>query len=192
MKIKIAAVIATLMLVGTSTAFAEGGKYYGAIDLGSSTYSGANVSINGVGNTFPNPGVFSISGGYRFQPNFAIEVGYNGLGDSKLTGSTGDVTLSTKSVTVAAVGAYSLSKDFDLTGKLGFAANSFTEQTTGILRFADGSTSTSGSSSGVNYGIGGLYHATETIGVRFGYESFGTIATGVSSTAVKVGVTLDF
>lgn len=189
---KITAIIAILALAGASTAFAEGGKYYGAIDLGGTAYSGANITINGVANTFPNPGVFSISGGYRFKPNFAVEIGYNGLGDSKLTSTTGDVTLSTKSVTVAAVGAYSLNKDFDLTGKLGFAANSYTESTTGTLRFSDGSTSQSGSSSGMNYGIGGLYHATEAVGVRFGYESFGTIATGVTSTAVKVGVALDF
>ena len=192
MRIKITAVIATILLAGTSTAFAENGKYYGAIDVGSATYNGADITINGVVNTFPNPGVFSISGGYRFKPGFAVEVGYNSPGDSKLTGTTGDVTLSAKSVTVSAVGAYSLSKDFDLTGKLGFAANSFTESTTGTLKFADGSTSISGSSSSVHYGIGGLYHATEVVGVRFGYESFGTIATGVTGTAVKIGVTLDF
>lgn len=187
-------VLAVLILSALATsAFADNsGKYYLATDYGAATWSGATATINGTQNTFPNPGTIGLAVGYHYNGNFALELGYHVIGDSKLSGSTGDDTLSAKSVTLAAIGSYPLSSKFDLLAKVGFANNSYTDTLSGALTFVDGTQTSTGSSSGVDYGIGALFHATDTVGVRVMYESLGNFASGVSLSAVTVGATFDF
>ena len=184
---------AFILSILASSAFADdAGKYYIAADLGSATYSGATITVGGVPSTFANPGTTNLAAGYRFNSNFSLELGYHQLGDSTLSNSIGGVTLSAKSVTLSAIGAYPLNSTFDLLGKVGFASNSYTVAATGGYTFADGTQSASGSSSGTNWGVGAAYHATTKVGVRAMYESLGTFATGVTASAVTLGVTYDF
>lgn len=192
-KIAIVALLSTLV---AAPALAEStGKFYVGANYGSASFSNATVTINGTPNTFANPGALSIAGGYHFSPHLAVEVGYTTFGDSTLVGTSGNVTLATKAVTVAAVGTYPLNSQFDLFGKLGMSSNSWTESLTGNLTFTGGGTSASGSQSDVLVGVGAQYHATEKVGLRAQYENFGKFSSGatpLSASVFSLGLTYDF
>ncbi len=190
------AIIALLSVFVATPALADNsGKFYVGGSLGSASFADANVTINGTPNTFPNPGALGLVGGYHFNQNLAVEVGYTSFAKSTLTGTSGDVTLKTQSLNLAAVGTYPLNSAYDVLGKLGISSNSYTEETTGSLVFASGGTSQTGSQSSVLFGLGAQYHATSQLSFRAQYESFGKIASGSNApsiSALSLGVFYDF
>lgn len=175
--------LASLLLVASSSAFAEG--FYVGGDLGAASYS--NVTVPAAGGfaaaTFPNPGMFRIAGGYHFNKMLAVEIDYAKFGDSTLSyAGVGDVTLAMHSLQAAAVGTYPLSSSFDLIGKLGLSANSASLSGTGA--FATGGPSTS--KTDLLIGIGAQYNINSQFSIRTQYESFG--AFDGSSSPIKASV----
>jgi OOP family OmpA-OmpF porin len=184
-----------LSIIATPAMADNTGKVYVAGSLGSASFTNANITINGAANTFPNPGTAGIAVGYQISPNLAAEVGYASFGDSTLTSRTGDVVLSSKSVTIAALGLYPLGSGFDLMGKLGVSMNSAAAKTTGTLVFTDGTTSSTASRSDVLFGLGAQYHVNSQLSVRALYENFGKFDSSsapLAVTALSLGVAYSF
>lgn len=182
--------------VATPALADNSGKFYIASDLGQASFS--NVTVPAAGGipaaTFANPGMVDIAGGYHFSDMLAVEVGYSKFSDSTLNyAGIGSATLGTSSLHVAAVGAYPLTAQFDLIGKLGLSANK--ENLTGFANQSQSKTD-------LLLGIGAQYHINSKFAVRAQYENFGKFsgspnpADGSSSpvkvSAISVGFTYDF
>lgn len=187
---------ALLSYIAATPAFADNsGKFYIGANLGSASFTDANITINGTPATFPNPGALGLLAGYHFNPNLAVELGYTTFGKSTIKTTSGDVILKVSSLNFAAVGTLPMSAEIDLFGKLGISGNSYTEETTGSLFFSSGATSLTGSQSSVLFGIGAQYHANSQISFRVQYENFGKIASGSNAPSVSafsLGVNYDF
>ncbi len=188
-KIEITLMLAALL--AAPLAHAEtAGKYYVGFDLGSASYSGVTVPAG----TYPNPGLTTITGGYRVNDTWAAEVGYTKFGDSSLGNGLASATLSASSLHAAAVGSYPLTPQFDLIGKAGLASND-AKITLTVLGF---SASSSEQSTDLFFGFGAQYHITPQVTLRAQYENFGRLATWTSSgtdwkaAAITFGGTYNF
>jgi len=126
---------------------ADMGGYVG-VKLGS-----ANKSVSGgVSDTNSAVGVF---GGYSFNPNVAVELGYTDLG----TAAPGSVKFTTWDV--SAVGTYPINVQFSLYGKLGMASTK--EEGGGYSAIRSAAT----------YGLGGQFNVNPDVAIRLGWEHYG-------------------
>jgi OOP family OmpA-OmpF porin len=142
---------------------ADTGGYVG-VKLGS-----ANKDVPGASETNSAIGVF---GGYSFNSNVAVEVGYTNLGTVLL----GNVKFT--SLEASAVGTYPINQQFSLYGKLGMASTK--EEGLGFSETRTAAT----------YGLGGQFNVDPKIGIRLGWEhySFGDGAIFTKGNASLVSV----
>lgn len=176
------AVIAFLSAFVAIPALADNtGKAYVAADYGQVNYT--NVSL------FPNPGMLRIAGGYHFTPSLAAEIGYSYFGDSIIQGPGGTATLSAASFQVAVVSSLPLSKQFDLTVKLGMSNNS------AKIVITPSNLSANTTKNSVLYGVGAQYRVNAQFSVRAQYEYYGSFDDSSSPTtaaSTSIGVVFDF
>ncbi len=182
---KILAAGMALALV-TSSAMAEG--FFVGGELGSASFSSANVPGQTVG-AYPNPGIISVAGGYRFTPYLGVEAAYSTIGDSTVNYTNASTTLKTSVLQVAAVGTFPVSPIFGLFGKLGVAAISADVSGTGVLTGMTASTTTAN----LMFGIGGQFNIGRHFSIPVQYQNFGKAkftATqgGVAASPSSIGV----
>lgn len=161
---------------------------YVAVDYG--TLAMANAG------TFQNPGALSLSAGYHFSPNWAVEGGYHMIGKTTTTNASGtqSSTYSQSMWSAAVVGTYPVTESFGVFGKLGLG------MVTGELAVNDmflGPSSSSASTSNMIYGFGAQYNISKQVGIRAQYESFGktkadSASTGSDLTRVSAGLVYNF
>lgn len=145
--------ISLLSSLVVAPAWADTGIYAG-VDV--NTYSLTNLQGT------PNPGSgLRISGGYKFSPMVAVELGYDMSGKGDVAGIT---KYSMTSIQGAAVGTYSINDQFELFGKLGYASNSIK---------LDSGTCNNCSNSGLMYGVGAQFNLNKMIGIRAQYANLG-------------------
>lgn len=180
----------------SAPAFAANEGGYVNLDLGTASFSNATSQFGGT--NFGNPGSFTIGGGYHFNQNVAVEVGYSIIGDSTINTPTasGNITetLKTSSFQVAAVGTLPINAMFDLYGKLGIASTKidYTATPPAGFIFAPGFgtvTSTTGSSTNLMFGIGGQFNINQNFGIRLQYLDLGKVqlsAAGAPNIGVKI------
>jgi OOP family OmpA-OmpF porin len=108
---------------------------------------------------------YTIRGGYRFHPNFAVEVGYYDLGKYTYGGRLGNVDVSgsakAKSFGLSAVGIAPLAPNFELYGRIGIEQSELkaNANTTNLTA------SESDKQTGATYGVGARYLITKQIGL---------------------------
>lgn len=165
---KIAIAILMSVFIAAPAVAADSGVYIG-VKAGSS-----KKSVSGASETSNALGVF---GGYAFNPNFAVELGYTDLG------SVASIIEFT-TVDVGAVGSFPISDQFSLYGKLGIASTD--EKALGL----------SGKRTAATFGLGGQFNVTRSAGLRLGYDrhSFGdgTIFTEGDSDMWSVAAVFSF
>jgi OOP family OmpA-OmpF porin len=165
--------IALLLASSTATAMPDNsGRYYVAGDLGSANYSNRTQ--------FSNPSTLRIAAGYYFVPRIAFEAGYTAFGDSHSTSAK----ISADSLQLAATGAYPLTMEIDLTGKIGLAHNQ--SKTSNVP---------SGSHNSLLIGLGTQYRIDPRISMRLQYEDYGRFDNSNSPLKAKTiaaGLTYDF
>lgn len=127
---------------------------------------------------------YRIFGGYKFNKNFAAEVGYAELGKATASGLVLGVPVSgnwkARAWDVVAVGIMPLGEQFSLLGKLGFA---LWRLDASLL----GTTVASPTGTDLTWGIGGQYDFTNKVGMRVEwqkYKDIGDDTTGKSDVAV--------
>lgn len=137
-------------------------------------YLGANLGQNKIDiSTVKASTAYGVLGGYAFNNNIAAEVAYTDLGRAERDFSTDKLTGNV--ISIAAVGSLPLSKDFSLFAKLGYAQSKI--EVPGI----------SETKSDLTYGVGAQYNATNSVGIRLGYDSF---KVGTSNTKDSALITI--
>lgn len=180
--------IATALLLSAAISapvFAADKPFYIAADYGKLSMSNAEP--------LPNPGAIRVTGGYRFNPNFAIEAGYMAIGDSTVTYSFGSYTYAQSSLQASGIISLPLGESFSLFGKVGVASNYGKLTGTGVYSALDASTTTTNAM----YGIGGQFNFNQLVGMRVQYENFGkskaaSSGTGIDLTRISAGVVFSF
>jgi OOP family OmpA-OmpF porin len=140
-------------------------------------YAGAGIGSTKIGDDeFDGTGIddsdtgFKVFGGYSFNENFAVEVGYVDFGEASgdFGGDSFDIGIS--GLTASAVGRLPVSDMFSLYGKLGFASYDV-DVSFNIEGFGSGSVSDSDSD--IIYGVGGAL-SFGMFEARLEYEALNT------------------
>jgi opacity protein-like surface antigen len=135
--------------------------YYGAVDYGTLNMSSSRP--------VSSPDALTISGGYRFLPNLAGEVGYTMIGDASINvPGTGPVGFSQSILSAVAVGTLPVEKNLNLFGKLGVGLHN--NEINGIP-------------DDLIIGFGGQFLLNQKVSLRLQYESLGRAK--IPSTAYK-------
>jgi len=130
-------------------------------------YGGLNLGIGMPNLKTPNgvdkdsQAVAGIVAGYKFNPYFAVEGQYTGIGKV-----TDDVNGSVKAdaLSLTAVGVLPLNDTFDVYGKLGVAATK--SKVSGLSAYDDAT------HTGATYGLGAEYHFDKAISMRVGWDHY--------------------
>lgn len=177
---KIVAVV--LLSVVAAPAFAASEGFYVGGTLGSGKLGLTTNTALSKTSDFVYGGLF----GYQYSPSLAVEVQFTGMG--KTTAVNGS-TVKGDALSLVAVGALPITRDFELLGKLGVAS---TKTTT--AGFASQGTSRTG----LTYGIGAQYGVSQSVALRFGWDSYpesvltaGTKINGNAS-VISVGAVFKF
>jgi OOP family OmpA-OmpF porin len=119
---------------------------------------------------------WKVFGGYRFNPNFGLELGWVDLG--KLAGNNA-VDYELKGATLEAVGTIPLADNFDVFAKIG--GFSWDSDASGAISKSDSGTDTTG-------GVGVGYHVNDRFGVRLEWERFDSdLQTDMYSVSATLG-----
>ncbi len=169
----------------STPAFAANSGGYVTADYGTLSMSDAGL--------LPNPGAVRVTGGYRFNPNFAIEAGYMAIGDSTVSTSFGDLTYQQGSLQAFGVIFLPLGSSFDLFGKIGVASNYGKLTGTGIYSVLNSDAVTTNAT----YGIGGQFKFNHLVSMRVQYENFGkskadSAASGAGLSRLSAGLVFTF
>lgn len=121
---------------------------------------------------------YKIFGGYQINRNFAAEAGYTDLG--KVTATSGGTNVEVKATAwdLVGVGAFPLSNQFSIYGKLGFYS--------GELKVSSNLAAGSGkkTTTDLTYGAGVQYNFSRNLGLRGEWQRYGsakTPATGATT-----------
>lgn len=173
-----------LLAICSTSAMAEGGKFYAAIDLGQTK---AVDSWNCI-KDFPFPsdwtckdtaGAVRIAGGYQFTQMFGMEVSYADFGTLENSGSLpypwvgiNSVKYKISGYALHATATLPINDSFSLLGKLGIARSkgeiSATSINTPSFNVNDTSSSTKAS-----FGVGAKYAFSDQVDFRVQYDKFG-------------------
>jgi OmpA-OmpF porin, OOP family len=130
-----------------------------------------------------------ILGGYRIDPNFSVELGYQDLGKVRATGFgvNGEVTANVWEL--VAVGTLPLRNRFSIYGKLG-GYRGDTE-----LRSNAGFTG-SDTNTDLTFGVGGRYDFSPQVAFRAEYQTYQSVGGGTVGTSdfdvISVGALFNF
>lgn len=180
-------IIATALLcaaVATPALAQKESHWYLALDAGTLKMQNSN---------YANPGSLTVSGGYRFNRNFALEGGLTGYGDSTLVYNNGTTTAEQGDARFLAVGILPLSQSFDLFGKAGIGFH--TAKVTGTGAYAG--TYNKETTTNVIIGFGGQFNINSRFGLRLQYEALGKSKSspsdpGADISRVSIGGVLNF
>lgn len=162
--------IATLVAAGflaSSASFAQGTRgaqdtgFYAGLHFGQS--SAECASAPGV-SCDDSDSAWKILGGYQFNRNLAVEVGYANLGEITITGGGSRLVVETTAWDLVGVGSFPINNQFSVYGKLGFHSS---ETEIGSAK-DDGIDLT--------YGIGVRYDFSRNLGVRAEWQRYGSVA----------------
>jgi len=152
--------MSSLTFVAPLCASAEGARTEGF-------YAGANLGVGMPNLKTPNgvdkdsQAVAGVLAGYKFNPYFAVEGQYTGIG--KVTDNVHG-SAKADALSLTAVGILPLNDAFDVYGKLGVAATS--SKVSGISAYDDATRM------GATYGLGAEYHFDKTVSMRVGWDHY--------------------
>jgi OOP family OmpA-OmpF porin len=179
MKTAFNALVVLLLGVGASSAMAEGGKFYGAVDLGQAT---AKNSCNGLlagWSCQESATAMRIGGGYQITPMLGVEASYGNYGTLKSSGPVSTATVNSEikmsGYAIHATGTLPINDSFALFGKLGIARTSIkgsgtSSNTAVVVVVPSEATSTKAS-----FGVGAQYAITNKVSLRAQYDDFGSV-----------------
>lgn len=152
--------LAAAMLGATlaAPALAQNSSWYGAVDVG---------TLNMQNSNYESKGSVTVSGGYRFTPNFALESGITVAGESTRYSSGTSTTARQSDLRFLAVGILPISQRFELFGKggLGFHTARITNNLNGNYNQY--------TNTNAIIGFGGQFNFTPRFGLRLQYEALG-------------------
>lgn len=154
--------------------FAQDAGFYIGAALGQAQI---DVDCTGASTCDDKDSNWKILGGYQFNKNFAVELGYTDLGESSFAGSlppfgTVTATLESTAWELVAVGILPLADRFSVYGKIGMyrAETDFSGSVSGL-----GSVSESDSNTDLTFGIGVRFDFTKNLGVRGEWQRYSDV-----------------
>ena len=178
---KKAIAVALLSIATTAPAFADSGLYIGG------TLGRASTKNFGPALTSSSASVYGGIIGYQVNQNFGIEAQYTGAGKF----STATMSGKSDILTIDAVGSMPVSDSFSIYGKIGMGSSKTkVSDTTATYQNA--------SRTAVTYGLGVQYAATPNVGIRFGWDRYGSavnnagVKTNFNSNVLAAGLVYGF
>jgi len=110
-----------------------------------------------------------LFGGYQFNPNIAVELGYSDLGKAKASGGGVEVSDEATAWDLTAVGSWPLTNQFSIYGRFGFYHS---EVTSKILVSGLGSASEDKSTTDITFGIGARFDINRNLGIRGEWQRY--------------------
>lgn len=185
MKRLIPAVIAA---ISCNLTFAAEPASYVSVSLGSAEQK---LSVDGF-DVSKSDTAFQIAGGYRMAPNVGVEVGYTNFGTGEIAAEGLSASSKPESIHLAVTGAWEVSPQFAVTGKLGIAHTRTKLEASGP-GYTESATETSNS---LMYGVGVSYAFAPSVAVIVDYQDFGKIVKGdgadLKGHVVSAGVRYSF
>jgi OOP family OmpA-OmpF porin len=151
----------TMAFVGP--AFAQDQGWYAGLTFGQSK---AKDACEGVPDCDDKDTAWRILGGYQFNKNLAVELGYTDLGEASATGASIEAT----AWEVVAVGSWPFTPQFSAYGKVGMYRGEVDASAPGI--------SLSESNTDLTYGIGVRWDFAKNLGLRAEYQIYSDVGGG--------------
>ena len=183
MKAQTIAALVGVMLLSAATAQAAEG-FSAGIGAGRSHFKDACSDLIGASSCDDTDTAYKIFGGYQFDDNWGLELGYVDFGKAKADAGTTTGEAKVNGFTLAGTGTLPINEMFSVFGKLGFIRYDLkvSGASPGITFSADDKRST------LMYGFGGQYNVTDQIGIRAEWELFKNV--GDSSTTGQSDIDL--
>lgn len=164
--------VASAMLVA-GPALAQDQGWYAGLTLGQSKQKDACDGVSGAGISCDDKDTaWRILGGYQFNKNLAVELGYTDVGEVSASG-TFSASIEAKIWELVAVGSWPFTPNFSAYGKLGMYRGD-TDFSTNNPAFANESES----NTDLTYGIGVRWDFTRNLGARAEYQIYKDIGGG--------------
>lgn len=143
------------------------GFYIGAT-FGSATQDGQCDGVVAGVSCDDKDSAWRILGGYQFNRNLAVELGYHNLGEASASGGGVTVTDEVTAWELVAVGSFPLANQFSIYGKLGMYRGEI-DRTATLGGF---SASDSASTTDFTFGLGARYDFMPNLGVRAEWQRY--------------------
>jgi OOP family OmpA-OmpF porin len=163
------------------------GFYLGAT-FGSATQDGQCDGVVAGVSCDDKDSAWRILGGYQFNRNLAVELGYHNLGEASASGGGVTVTDEVTAWELVAVGSFPLANQFSLYGKLGMYRGEV-ERTVTL-----GGLSASADESGTEFtfGLGARYDFMPNLGVRAEWQRYMDLLPDVDVDVLSIGLIFRF
>lgn len=175
------------------TAASHAQDFYAGVHAGQAKAASTCDGVSGTGITCDDKSTaWKAFGGYRFHQNFAAELAYTDLGNTKATSPTGSITASSNAFDLSLVGSLPVWQRLSAYARLGvYRANTELNVNTVSVRRTDSETNT-----GMLYGVGASYDFTKRFAVRAEWQKYNDVggsSTGKDDiTMIALGVLLRF
>lgn len=160
--------VAIALLSAAPLAFAETGFYLGAgagqtsFDVGSTAGTGISVDDSDTG--------FKLYGGFKFNPNFAVEAGYADIGSATMVApGFFNAEVEASALFVDAVGLLPLNEQFALFGRLGLA---MTNTELSVIVPGVGSATVDDDEAELKFGLGAQFSFSRSVALRGEWERY--------------------
>lgn len=143
---------ALLGSAAATAAQAQSDRYYGALDYGT-------LNMSGGGGSWSSPGALTLSGGYQYLSNVALEVGLTLIGSASAdVPGSGQVSVSQTLLSAVVLGSMPVNNSFRIFGKAGLGLHN------GEIN---------GVPDDLIFGFGGQYLLNSKVSLRLQYENLG-------------------
>jgi OOP family OmpA-OmpF porin len=160
-------------MVVAGSAFAQDQGFYAGLTLGQSKQKDACDGIGGGASCDDKDNAWRILGGYQFNKNLAVELGYTDAGEVSASAGGFTASIEAKIWEVVAVGSWPFTPNLSAYGKLGLY-RADTDATSNI----PGVSNESESNNDLTYGIGARWDFTKNLGARLEYQVYKDVGGG--------------
>jgi OmpA-OmpF porin, OOP family len=169
MMIKARTGLAALGLASTMAfavpAFAQDAGFYIGLSFGQSS---VDLDCTGASSCDDTDTAMKFIGGYRFNRNLGVEIGYTDLGEATITDPISTATFETSVMEIVGVGSLPIAEKFSVFGKIGIYRGD-----------VDASDPVFGSASesntGLTFGIGVQWDFTKNLGLRGEWQRYADV-----------------
>ena len=178
MRTALVATLAAGLLAASSAAWSQDSKFYAGLSIGQSKDNQWCSDVPSGISCDDKDTAWKLFAGYRFHPNFAVELGYNDLGTVKGggtdagTGLAFDASVDTTAWELTGIGSWPLANRFAVYGKLGL----YYGESKGHVNIAGlGSGSAKETNTDLTFGLGASYDLTRNASLRIEWQRFNDV-----------------